>query len=303
MPHSRFARLSILVTALWLGIFALLPNALLFIVTFLTRDEAAFASLPLTLQNYVLLLDPSFIKIFSESVWMALGSTLLCLLIGYPFAYGLASVSQRVRPWLLLLVIIPFWTSSLIRTYALVIMLKTGGIVSMCLQALGFTDAPTSFLYTEGAVFIGLAYNLLPFMILPLYASIEKLDKRLLDAATDLGAGPLHAFWHITLPLTMPGIVAGCMLVFLPGLSMFYVSEVLGGSKGMLLGNFIKNQFLVANNWPLGASGSMVMTLFMIALIVLYKWSVKRTAKSDEDEDNAGGLAVAGGNAATGGRA
>ena len=303
MPHSRFARLSILVTALWLGIFALLPNALLFIVTFLTRDEAAFASLPLTLQNYVLLLDPSFIKIFSESVWMALGSTLLCLLIGYPFAYGLASVSQRVRPWLLLLVIIPFWTSSLIRTDALVIMLKTGGIVSMCLQALGFTDAPTSFLYTEGAVFIGLAYNLLPFMILPLYASIEKLDKRLLDAATDLGAGPLHAFWHITLPLTMPGIVAGCMLVFLPGLSMFYVSEVLGGSKGMLLGNFIKNQFLVANNWPLGASGSMVMTLFMIALIVLYKWSVKRTAKSDEDEDNAGGLAVAGGNAATGGRA
>ena len=297
MPHSRFARICIIVTALWLGAFALLPNALLFIVTFLTRDETAFAALPLTLQNYVQLLDPSFLKIFTDSVWLAFGSTLLCLIIGYPFAYGLASVSQRVRGWLLLLVIIPFWTSSLIRTYALVIMLKTGGIISLCLQALGLSDEPISLLYTEAAVFVGLAYNLLPFMILPLYASIEKLDRRLLDAATDLGAGPLNAFRHITLPLTMPGILAGCMLVFLPGLSMFYVSEVLGGSQGMLLGNFIKNQFLVANNWPLGASGSMVMTLFMVVLIVLYKWSVKRTAKSDEDDTEAGGLVAAGGKA------
>ena len=135
MPHSRFARICIIITALWLGAFALLPNALLFIVTFLTRDETAFAALPLTLQNYVQLLDPSFLKIFTDSVWLAFGSTLLCLIIGYPFAYGLASVSQRVRGWLLLLVIIPFWTSSLIRTYALVIMLKTGGIISLCLQA------------------------------------------------------------------------------------------------------------------------------------------------------------------------
>ena len=297
MPHSRFARISIIITALWLGIFALLPNALLFAVTFLTRDEAAFAALPLTVQNYVQLLDPSFLKIFTDSVWLALGSTLLCLLIGYPFAYGLAAVSQRARPWLLLLVIIPFWTSSLIRTYALVIMLKTNGVISLCLQALGLTDAPVSLLYTEASVFVGLAYNLLPFMILPLYASIEKLDKRLLDAATDLGASPLNAFRHITLPLTMPGILAGCMLVFLPALSMFYVSEVLGGSKGMLLGNFIKNQFLVANNWPLGSAGSMVMTLFMVVLIALYKWSLNRAAKSGDNDDDGGGLVVAGGRA------
>ena len=175
-------------------------------------------------------------------------------------------------------------------------MLKTNGVISMCLQALGLTDAPVSLLYTEASVFVGLAYNLLPFMILPLYASIEKLDKRLLDAATDLGASPLNAFRHITLPLTMPGILAGCMLVFLPALSMFYVSEVLGGSKGMLLGNFIKNQFLVANNWPLGSAGSMVMTVFLVVLIALYKWSLKRAAKSGDDDDD-GGLVVAGGRA------
>ncbi len=296
MTSSRFARFSIISTALWMGIFALLPAVLLLVVTFLSNDELTFAAPPFTLQNYLQLLDPSFLKIFNDSVWLSFGATILCLGIGYPFAYGLASVSQRVRPWLLLLVIIPFWTSSLIRTYALVIMLKAGGIISLLLQALGITDAPVSLLYTDAAVFVGLAYNLLPFMILPLYASIEKLDRRLLDAATDLGAGPASAFWHITLPLTMPGIVAGCMLVFLPGLSMFYISEVLGGSQSMLLGNFIKNQFLVAHNWPLGAAGSMVMTLFMVLLIVLYKWSIKHAAKPDEDDDD-GGLAVPGGKA------
>ncbi len=298
MTNSRFARTSIIVTALWLAVFALIPAGLLFLVTFLTRDQAAYAALPLTLQNYLDLLDPSFLKIFTDSVWLAFGATLLCLFIGYPFAYALCSVTPRLRSWLLLLVIIPFWTSSLVRTYALMIMLKTNGMLSMFLEFTGIIDEPLSLLYTEAAVFIGLSYNLLPFMILPLYASIEKMDRRLLDAAQDLGANQLTAFWHITLPLTMPGIMAGCMLVFLPGLSMFYVPEVLGGSKGMLLGNFIKNQFLVAHNWPLGATGSMVMTLFMIVLIILYKWSARRAVRSGEEDAEAGaGLAISGGKA------
>jgi spermidine/putrescine transport system permease protein len=282
MPRNRFASFCIIIAALWLGIFAILPSALLLLVTFLTRDTAVFVALPLTLQSYIALLDPSFLKIFTDSVWMAFGTTLLCLFVGYPFAYAMTLVSRRRRIWLLLLVIIPFWTSSLIHTYALVVILKTNGLLSNALQALRLVDGPVSLLYTDTAVFIGLAYNLLPFMILPLYAAIEKLDRRLLDAATDLGAGPFNAFRHITLPLTIPGILAGCMLVFLPSLSMFYVPEVLGGSKNMLLGNFIKNQFLIVNNWPLGASGAMVMTLFMVVLIALYRWSIKYTARNDD---------------------
>lgn len=201
MKQTRafFNRFSIGVTALWLLLFALLPNIGLLVVTVLTRGEQDFVLPQFTLDNYLRLLDPTFLKILWESLWLAFMSTLACLLVGYPFAYRIARASAKMKPWLLLLVIIPFWTNSLIRTYALILILKANGLISTLLVWLGITEQPVSFMYGDFAVFMGILYTFLPFMVLPLYASIEKLDSRLLDAARDLGASGFQSFWHVTL--------------------------------------------------------------------------------------------------------
>ncbi|GFM32091.1 spermidine/putrescine ABC transporter permease PotB [Desulfovibrio subterraneus] len=280
---SRFARTSILIVGAWLTLFVLAPQLMLFIATFLQRGQQEFITSTFTLENYARLLDPVFLFIFWESFRLAGVTTLACLLLGYPFAYILATSRKNLRPWLLLLVIIPFWTNSLIRTYAMIIILKSGGVLSNLLQALGLIDKPISLMYTDIAIFIGFTYTLLPFMILPLYAAIEKLDMRLLDASKDLGATAFQTFRHITLPLTMPGIVAGCMLVFLPALGMFYVPEILGGSRYMLLGNYITNQFLVARDWPLGAAASTILTITLIIMIALYLRSVRASSRTGGD--------------------
>lgn len=286
---SRFSRFAIAITSLWLVVFALVPNALLLLVAFFTRSDENFVTPILTLDNYIRLFDPTFLTILWDSVRLACISTIICLLIGYPFAYIVASARPSRRPFLLFLVIIPFWTSSLIRTYALILILKSKGLISELLTLLGVTSTPVSFMYSDLAVFIGLTYTLLPFMILPLYASIEKLDRRLLDAAKDLGANSFRTFAHVTLPLTMPGIIAGVMLVFLPALSMFYIPEMLGGAKSMLLGNFIKNQFLVARDWPLGAAASSVMTIALVLMVLVYSRVSKRAAARSKEEGRASG--------------
>lgn len=284
--NSNFRIFSITSVWLWLGIFALLPNLALFMVGFLDKSETDFFIPMFTLNNYARLFDPSFAQILWESVRLAGISTVVCLLLGYPFAYLLAHSSKRARPWLLLLVIIPFWTNSLIRTYALIIILKSQGLLNKLLNLIGAVDGGYSLMYGDFAVFLGLTYTLLPFMILPLYASIEKLDTRLLDAAKDLGAGAFRRFVHITIPLTLPGIVAGCILVFLPSLGMFYVPEILGGSKSMLLGTFIKNQFLVSRDWPLGAAASTIMTLLLVLMAIAYKL----TSKNAEAQSGSSGV-------------
>jgi len=293
---SLFRTISIGSTWVWLGAFALLPWLALFLVSLLDRSDVHFFIPVLTLQNYQQLLGPVFLNVLRDSLRLAFLSTLFCLLVGYPFAYYIARANPKWRPWLLLLVIIPFWTNSLIRTYSLILMIGAQGMVNKALLGLGIIDTPLRMLYTDFAVFLGLTYTLLPFMVLPLYASIEKLDTNLVDAAKDLGAGSMRAFWHITLPLTLPGIVAGCMLVFLPALGMFYVPEVLGGSKNLLLGTYIKDQFLVTRNWPLGAAASSVLTLLLVVMAVLYRLSSLRVGGKDrkgllpsnlDDEDEA----------------
>jgi len=163
-----------------------------------------------------------------------------------------------------------------VRTYAMTAMLNSSGIVNNVLLTLGIIDAPLAMMYTPGAVVLGLVYTLLPFMILPLYAALERLDRRYLEAARDLGASPWRAFWKVVVPLTMPGIVSGCMLVFLPGIGMFYVSDVLGGAKAMLLGNFIRDQFLTTRDWPLGAAASVTLTVLMGVMLLLYWKSAAR---------------------------
>ncbi len=290
MKKYNFLRsLSIGTTALWLGIFALLPNIGLLIITVLTRGETDFVLPIFTWDNYKQLFDPKYSIILWESFWIALVSTFVCLLLAYPFAFAMTRASKKAKPWLLLLIIIPFWTNSLIRTYALIAILKANGLISSLLMWLGITAAPISLMYSNFATLCGMVYTFLPFMILPLYASIDKLDPRYGEAARDLGASPASTFWHITLPLTLPGIVAGSILVFLPSLGAFYIPEILGGAKSLLVGNFIKNQFLVARDWPMGAAASTFLTLLLIVLLLTYRLVNAYTHTKHHDLHNEGG--------------
>ena len=234
-----------------------------------------------TLSNYQQLNHSIYIRIFEKSFFIAGLSTLLCLLLGYPFAYYIARIQNRWKNTLILLVIIPFWTSSLIRSYALIAIIKAKGILNSLLIALGIIHQPLSILFTNYAVIIGLVYNLLPFMILPIMTNVEKLDHRLVDAAHDLGANKLTTFRKIIIPLTLPGIIAGSIMVFLPAMTLFYISDILGGAKSMLLGNLIQNQFLIAQNWPLGSAVNIVLTLILATLILIYLWATRSNKKRE----------------------
>ncbi len=233
----------------WLTLFVLVPNLMIIGTSFLTRDEANLIELTFTFDNYLRLLDPLYAKVLMHSFYMAIIATLLCLVIGYPFAYIVAKMPEKWRPFMLFLVIVPFWTNSLIRTYGLKIVLGTQGILNKSLMAMEIIDKPMRLMYTETAVMIGLVYILLPFMILPLYSAIEKLDNTYIEAAKDLGANKFQTITRVILPLTMPGIIGGCLLVLLPALGMFYISDLLGGAKNLLIGNVIKSQVLNARDW------------------------------------------------------
>lgn len=266
---------------IWLLIFALVPYLLVTVSSFLSHDETHLIQLPFTLANYEELNNLIYLKIFKKSFYLAGLCTLICLLLGYPFAYIIARMEGYLKSLLILFVIIPFWTSSLIRTYSMITMLKPKGIINSFLLWTGMIDKPLTLLYSDVAVVIGLVYNLLPFMILPLLTNIERLDNRLLDAARDLGANRLTIFRKIILPLTMPGIVSGCILVFLPAMTIFYIPDLLGGSKSILLGNLIQNQFLVTQNWPLGSAISVIFTLLLALLLVIYWYSIRGKANRE----------------------
>lgn len=257
----------------WLLLFVFIPNLMIIVTSFLTRDDANLIEMTFTLSNYAKLMDPLYAKVVWHSFYMAAIATLLCLLIGYPFAYVIARMPVKWRPVMLFMVIVPFWTNSLIRTYGLKIFLGTRGLLNEGLLTLGLIDKPLRIMYTEYAVMIGLVYILLPFMILPLYSSIEKLDNSYLEAAKDLGASKFQAFIKVILPLTMPGIIAGCLLVLLPALGMFYVSDLLGGAKNLLIGNVIKSQILNVRDWPFGSAASISLTVLMGLMLFAY-WRV-----------------------------
>ena len=263
----------------WLLLFALIPNLMVVAASLMERGETDFVNFAFSLDSYRRLLDPLYLEVVWSSLYLAVITTLLCLLAGFPFAWLLARSSARWRPLLLLLVIIPFWTSSLVRTYATVIILRTNGVLNELLLGLGLLAEPLELLYTPTAVLLGLVYALLPFMVLPLYAALEKLDPRLFEAARDLGAGRLRIFTKIVLPLTLPGIIAGSMLVFLPALGMFYIPDMLGGAKNLLVGNLIQDQFLSARNWPLGSAASVLLTLLMGLLLWVYYLSARRAGR------------------------
>ncbi|PXW21951.1 ABC-type spermidine/putrescine transport system permease subunit I [Pantoea sp. JKS000250] len=266
----------------WLTLFVFVPNLMIFVTSFLTRDDAHFVSAVLTFSNYTRLLDPLYAQVLLHSLSMALIATIGCLLLGYPFAWCLTKLTPRLRPLMLFLLIVPFWTNSLIRIYGLKIFLSTRGWLNDFLLSLGLIDKPFRIMYTPEAVILGLIYILLPFMVLPLYSSLEKLDKPLLEAARDLGAGKLQTFFRIILPLTMPGIIAGCLLVLIPAMGLFYVADLMGGAKNLLIGNVIKSQFLNIRDWPFGAATSIVMTLLMGLLLLIY-WRAARLLNNRVD--------------------
>ncbi len=257
-------------TVLWLGAFLMIPLAYVIGISFLTKNAYGGVDFVPTIANYISLFQSEYAKVFADSLWLSLKTTVICLLAGYPFAYIIANAPRKWKPVLVLLLMLPFWTNSLIRTYGWNTLLRTEGIINHFLQNLGLIEKPLEMLYTDGAVLLGMVYALLPFTVLPLHTSIEKLDKSLLEAADDLGASRVHVFTRVILPLTMPGIFAGSIQTFIPSLGFFFISDMMGGAKTMYIGNLIKNQFLSARNWPLGAVLSIVLIVITLILMKLY---------------------------------
>ncbi|GBU10311.1 spermidine/putrescine ABC transporter permease [Gammaproteobacteria bacterium] len=282
----NFQNITIFIIVSWLLLFVFVPNFLVLITSFLTRDSSSkhFVSFSFNINNYLRLFDELYGKVVLNSLYMAVISTIICLVVGYPFAYILTKMPVKLRPLLLFLTILPFWTNSLIRIASIKVLLATKGLLNSSLLWLGIIDTPIRILNTQTAVIIGLVYILLPFMILPLYSSIEKLDKPLLEAARDLGANKFQAFMRVILPLTAPGIIAGCVLVFLPAMGMFYVADMLGGANVLLVGNVIKDQFQKSLDWPFGSALSIGLTVLMCLLLSAYYYSNKMLSKKVELE-------------------
>ncbi|MDX8000194.1 spermidine/putrescine ABC transporter permease PotB [Xenorhabdus sp. Reich] len=286
MKKTRKLFQNIVITGMvsWLILFVFLPNLMIIGTSFLTRDDANLVQMVFSLDNYTRLFDPLYAEVLLHSLNMAIVATLCCLVIGYPFAFFLARMPNKLRPLMLFLLIVPFWTNSLIRIYGLKMFLSTRGYMNDFLLWVGIIDKPLRIMYTSEAVVLGLVYILLPFMVMPLYSSIEKLDKPCLEAARDLGAGKLQTFIRIIIPLTMPGIIAGCLLVLLPAMGLFYVADLMGGAKNLLIGNVIKSQFLNIRDWPFGAATSICLTLVMGLMLFVYYRAAKLLNKKVELE-------------------
>ena len=257
----------------WLAVFFLLPFALVLAIALGSNapDLAPPVELGFSLQNFALLLtDDLYVAAWLSSLRIAATATVGTLLLGYPMAYAIARAGPRWRPILLMLVILPFWTSFLIRVYAWIGVLANNGLLEQFLRWLGFVHPPETILGTEWAVQLGIVYAYLPFMVLPLYAALEKLDRRLLEAAADLGASPWRAFTSVTLPLSLRGIVAGIIMVFVPSLGDYVTPDLLGGAKTMFIGNLIQNQFLTVRDWAFGSAVSTILILIVAVAIVIY---------------------------------
>jgi spermidine/putrescine transport system permease protein len=253
---------------LWLGLFFVVPMLLMLGASVMPRGTYGGVDPGFTLEHYRRFLDPLYLQVLWRTIaWSGL-ATLLCLLLGYPVAWLIAH-RRRHRALLLFLVILPFWTSFLVRTFAMIFLLRDTGLINGALLWAGVIREPLTLLYTPGAVLAGLVYGFLPFMVLPIYASLEKLDPALLEAAEVLGAGPAARFARVMLPLSLPGVIAGCILVFVPALGSFLTADLLGGAKQVMLGNLVQNQFTTARNWPFGSAASFaVMAVVLVAMLV-----------------------------------
>jgi spermidine/putrescine transport system permease protein len=251
----------------WLVLFVIAPTCMLVAVSFAERDALGRIVWQFTFENYARAFDWLWLKVLLVSVWYAFLTTVVCMLVGYPVAYTIGRAPPRWRALLLMLVMVPFWTSFLIRTYAWITILSKEGLVNSLLLQTGIISQPVGLLYTPFAIVLGLVYNFLPFMILPIYTSVERLDNAMIEAAYDLGAGPLRAFSQVIIPLTKPGIAAGAMLVFVPSIAMFAITTLMGGGTNPTIGEVIFKQFTSGRNQPFGAAlGTLLLLIFVLAL-------------------------------------
>ncbi|HMT92080.1 ABC transporter permease subunit [uncultured Thiothrix sp.] len=291
--------LLIAIPFLWLLIFFLLPFAIVVKISLSDTANALPPYVPtlnlsegwsgitsfisqLDLESFAWLLDDKiYFLSYLNSLKIAFISTLLTLLIGYPMAYGLAKAPQRWRTVLLMLVILPFWTSFLIRVYAWIGILKPEGLLNMGLMSLGLIDQPLAIINTPTAVYIGIVYSYLPFLVLPLYATLEKLDQTLIEAALDLGCSPIQAFWKVTFPLSLPGVVAGCFLVFIPAMGEFVIPDLLGGSDTIMIGKTLWSEFFGNRDWPVASAVAVVLLLSLVVPIVIFQRMQERQREAE----------------------
>ena len=256
----------------WTLLFVGATIAYVVVLSFLKRKPDGYGVLmQFTLENYAKLANPNYLEVFRRTLVLGVETTLICVVLGYPFGYCMARTSPRWRTALMLLVIVPFWTNALIRIYGWRILLVGNGPVNTALMALHIIDKPLKLMNTHGAVILGMVYGLLPFMILPVYTACEKMDWDMADAGRDLGGSPAHVFLTITLPMTAPGLMTGCVLVFVPSLALFFMSDLLGGPSDILIGNLVHDQLLKSRDWPFAAALSVVLLVITWIIMTVYR--------------------------------
>lgn len=253
----------------WLLAFMVAPCLLVLSYAFFQRGMWGGVEYVFTLENFARVVDPLYARIFMTSARIAGLATLFAILIAYPAAYAIARAPKRRQPMLLFFAVLPFWSNYLIRTYAWIVLLNREGLINNALRGLGYTGEPLSMLYSEGAVITGLVYNYLPFVILAIYSTLSRLNPELMEASRDLGGGPVRTFLRVTLPLTMPGVAAGGVFIFVLSIGNFVTPALLGGGRFQMIGNLVYDQFLTANDWPFGAALGMALITIMIALLFL----------------------------------
>jgi spermidine/putrescine transport system permease protein len=277
------AALAVLLTpaVFWLALFFVIPLLIVLVVSFSKRSLLGVVDYSFNLNNYARVFDPSapYFTIFLRSLGLASLNTVLCLLIGYPFAFYIARQSPQRQKILIFLVMVPFWTNFLIRTYALMFIIRDTGLINSWLINLGLIQEPLQILFTPTAIRLGMLYGYLPFAVLPLYASIEQLDFNYVQAAQDLGANGVRVFLRVILPLTMPGVVAAAIITFIPALGDFITPDLLGGGNTFLIGNVLQQQFLTVRDWPFGsAMGIVLMTMVLAATMIYFRTGASRSA-------------------------
>jgi spermidine/putrescine transport system permease protein len=270
-------RVTLLPAFAWWGLLLVLPIGLVLVSSFFRRGSFGGIVYEPTLGNYIRALDPLYLGVLGYSIQMALITTVICLVVGFPAAYFIATrQSAQLRALLLVLVVLPFLTNFLIRTYAWIVLLNREGVINQGLEALGLIGEPLPLLYNDLSVVLGLVYGYLPLMILPLYAAIERINPEIREAALDLGARPLRILRTVLIPLTLPGIVAGCVFVFVPSLGNFPVPQLLGGGRRIMVGNLINQQFLEARDWPFGSTLALALMVVLIALLIVQARALRR---------------------------
>jgi len=284
MRNNKFLKWSAITPVIiYSFLLIIIPLIYILIISFFESDSYGGMNITFTLKNYQMLFDTVYLKVFVKSFLIGAITTIICILISYPFSLALRKQNSRIQKLGITLVMIPFLTNSLIRTYGWIVLLRREGIINNILTSLSVIEEPFSFMYNNFGIIVGLVYTLLPFMILPIYSSVSKLDNNIIEASRDLGANKFQTFVSVIVPETLPGVFSGSLMVFIPAIGYFFISDILGGGKSMLIGNLIKNQFLTARNWPFGAAISIFLIIITFALVQIYK-------KSGGNMDDLGGI-------------